>query len=124
MRIDVDKDLGDGPVEQIIASNVRLPETVIGDFHAQIAACLRGRALLELSMDELAQQFAKVTTSNGAAALPGPEPISARTTLQGQEYIVRGGDREALASVGEVSTPNLSELFVALIGQENVEDHR
>jgi N-methylhydantoinase B len=46
MRIDIEKDLGDGPVEQIIANNVRLPEIVLGDFHAQIAACMRGRALI------------------------------------------------------------------------------
>ncbi len=47
MRIDIDKDLGDGPVEQIIAANVRLPEIVIGDFHAQISAAMHGRDLLQ-----------------------------------------------------------------------------
>lgn len=47
MRIDIERDLGDGPVEQLIAANVRMPEIVIGDFHAQISAVLRGRALLQ-----------------------------------------------------------------------------
>ncbi len=47
MRIDVERDLGEGPVEQLLAANVRLPEIVIGDFHAQIAAVLRGRVLLQ-----------------------------------------------------------------------------
>ncbi|NKB58065.1 MAG: hypothetical protein GKS00_17210 [Alphaproteobacteria bacterium] len=47
LRIDVEKDLDDGPVEQIIAANVRLPETIIGDFHAQISAVMRGRDLLQ-----------------------------------------------------------------------------
>jgi N-methylhydantoinase B len=47
MRIDIEKDLGDGPVEQIIATNVRLPEIVIGDFHAQISAVMRGRDLMQ-----------------------------------------------------------------------------
>ncbi len=47
LRIDIEKDLDDGPVEQIIAANVRLPETIIGDFHAQISAVMRGRDLLQ-----------------------------------------------------------------------------
>jgi N-methylhydantoinase B len=47
LRIDTEKDLNDGPVEQIIAANVRLPETIIGDFHAQISAVMRGRDLLQ-----------------------------------------------------------------------------
>ena len=47
LRIDVEKDLDDGPVEQIIAANVRMPETIIGDFHAQISAVMRGRDLLQ-----------------------------------------------------------------------------
>lgn len=51
LRIDVEKDLNDGPVEQIIAANVRLPETIIGDFHAQISAVMRGRDLLQALFD-------------------------------------------------------------------------
>ncbi len=51
MRIDTEKDLGDGPVEQIIAANVRLPEIVIGDFHAQISAVMRGRELMQSLFD-------------------------------------------------------------------------
>ena len=35
MRIDLERDLGDGPVEQFLRANVRLPDTIIGDFHAQ-----------------------------------------------------------------------------------------
>lgn len=46
MRIDLDRDLNDGPVEQIIAANVRLPDIIIGDFHAQISAAIRGRGLM------------------------------------------------------------------------------
>ena len=51
MRIDIEKDLGEGPVEQIIAANVRLPEIVIGDFHAQISAVMRGRELMQALFD-------------------------------------------------------------------------
>jgi N-methylhydantoinase B len=51
LRVDVEKDLDEGPVEQIIAANVRLPETIIGDFHAQISAVMRGRDLLQALFD-------------------------------------------------------------------------
>ena len=46
MKIDVERDLDDGPVEQMISANVRLPDTIIGDFHAQISAAMRGRGLI------------------------------------------------------------------------------
>ena len=52
MRIDLERDLGDGPVEQFLRANVRMPDTIIGDFHAQISAVLRGRQLLQ-------EQFAR-----------------------------------------------------------------
>ncbi|MBT5667691.1 MAG: hydantoinase B/oxoprolinase family protein [Rhodospirillaceae bacterium] len=46
MKINVERDLDDGPVEQMISANVRLPDTIIGDFHAQISAAMRGRGLI------------------------------------------------------------------------------
>ncbi len=60
LRIDVEKDLNDGPVEQIIAANVRLPETIIGDFHAQISAVMRGRDLLQGLFDRHGLELATV----------------------------------------------------------------
>lgn len=49
MRIDFEKDLYGGPIEQIIEANVRCPDVVLGDLHAQISSVLRGKArVLEL----------------------------------------------------------------------------
>ena len=49
MRIDFEKDLYGGPIEQIIAANVRCPDVVLGDLRAQISSVLRGKArVLEL----------------------------------------------------------------------------
>ncbi len=49
MRIDFEKDLYGGPIEQIIEANVRCPDVVLGDLRAQISSILRGRSrLLEL----------------------------------------------------------------------------
>ncbi len=47
LRIDLEHHLDDGPVEQIIRANVRMPDTIIGEFHAQISAVMRGRDLLQ-----------------------------------------------------------------------------
>lgn len=60
LRIDLEKDLNDGPVEQIIAANVRMPETIIGDFHAQISAVMRGRDLLQSLFDRHGLQLASI----------------------------------------------------------------
>lgn len=49
MRIDFEKDLYGGPIEQIITANVRCPDVVLGDLRAQMSSVLRGKArLLEI----------------------------------------------------------------------------
>lgn len=40
-------DLYDGPVESILRANCRLPGIVLGDFHAQLSAVMRGRSLMQ-----------------------------------------------------------------------------
>ncbi|MGE0800127.1 MAG: hydantoinase B/oxoprolinase family protein [Lautropia sp.] len=51
MRVDMARDLEDGPVFQILAENVRLPSIVVGDFRAQLSALRRGHDLLVESFD-------------------------------------------------------------------------
>jgi N-methylhydantoinase B len=46
MRIDFEKDLYGGPIEQIITANVRCPDVVLGDLRAQMSSVLRGKARL------------------------------------------------------------------------------
>jgi N-methylhydantoinase B len=49
LRFDLDRDLGDGLLEQMIRANVRPPDLVLGDVYAQIAANKVGETrLLEL----------------------------------------------------------------------------
>ncbi len=79
LRIDVEKDLNDGPVEQIIAANVRLPETIIGDFHAQISAVMRGRDLLQALFDRHGLELA----SDCMAALQDYSEKMIRATISG-----------------------------------------
>jgi N-methylhydantoinase B len=40
-------DLYDGPVESILRANCRLPDIVLGDFHAQLSSVMRGRTLAQ-----------------------------------------------------------------------------
>ncbi len=80
----------------------------------------RGRTLLSLSMDQLSVEFAKVTAgADELEALRELQPLSERKSLQGTDCIFRGADRAALAQHGEVATPNLAELFVAVIGDQS-----
>lgn len=46
MRINLERDLYGGPVEQIVEANVRCPDVVLGDLRAQVSAVLRGRERL------------------------------------------------------------------------------
>ncbi len=73
-----------------------------------------GRTLLASSMDSVPNQFAKLTTAQGAA-LPPLQPLTRKDTLQGAELIFQTEDAAALAAYGAVATPNLAELFVALV---------
>ena len=57
MKIDIERDLGDGPVEQFIRANVRLPDTIIGDF--------RGRFLLSCAAGNFCRSSSRATCPAG-----------------------------------------------------------
>ena len=77
----------------------------------------RGKAVLTTSMADIAEKYIKLTATNGDP-LPAT-PLSVRKTLAGTEYIfdnVGQADLSAqLSPNGVLSTPNLAELFVALV---------
>jgi ABC-2 type transport system ATP-binding protein len=75
-----------------------------------------GRKVLEIGMADIEQRFAKVTTTPGnLEAARALQPLRELITLAGVELIFDGIDRETLAAHGTVSTPNLAELFVAVV---------
>ena len=77
----------------------------------------RGRAVLSASMDDLPARFLKVLANSDAdAALQELQPLSLKRTLQGLIAIFDGLDATVLSELGEVSTPSLTDLFVALVG--------
>lgn len=76
-----------------------------------------GKAVLSAAMEDLPKRFCKVLAQpDQVEALKALAPLSLRPTLQGISAILDGQDPDALVTLGEVSTPNLSELFVAVVG--------
>lgn len=76
----------------------------------------RGRIVLSCSMEEFATRYAEVLVkSEQLAAARGMKPISERTVF-GQSVLLFGGaDRERLAELGEVRTPSVADVFVAVM---------
>ena len=79
----------------------------------------RGRIRLAASMEEIANRFAKVVC-NSDQSLPGT-PIFSRQGINGHEHIFSGIDPEQLRALGDVSVPNLAELFMALVDGDQQE---
>lgn len=77
----------------------------------------RGRQCLALEMDKVREEFVKLTaTPEAATSARSLGPLNERSSLQGREFIYRGVPVGELEALGDVSTPNLPELFVAVIG--------
>ncbi|MFP6814483.1 MAG: ABC transporter ATP-binding protein [Pseudomonadales bacterium] len=77
----------------------------------------QGRNVLNLTMDSLAEEFSTLTVATAQAEpIRALGPIAEKQTLQGTQFIFRGQDRQKLSTHGEVSTPNLPELFIAVMG--------
>jgi ABC-2 type transport system ATP-binding protein len=79
-----------------------------------------GHQVLSIEMEQIEREFAKLLVQpvhrEAAEAL---KPLSARPSLQGIEYVFRNTPEDALKGLGEISRPNLAELFVALIGDNS-----
>lgn len=77
----------------------------------------RGRAVLTSSMDAIAARFHKLTTTaDKADELSSLKPLNIRQTLHGLTATFDGASQVELEQFGSVSTPNLGDLFVAVVG--------
>jgi ABC-2 type transport system ATP-binding protein len=84
----------------------------------------RGRILLDCSMEEFESRYMEVMVrAEGLAAARALKPIHERQAL-GRSYLMfdRGTDqkldRQQLAGLGEVRTPSIADLFVAVMGNQ------
>lgn len=77
-----------------------------------------GKACLTLAMDDLPSTYFKLTSAAGVDVPPGA--LQTRSTLAGNESIYANMTKMQLQDFGDVSTPNLAELFVAVVEAQHV----
>jgi ABC-2 type transport system ATP-binding protein len=79
----------------------------------------RGRIVLSCSMDEFESRYAEVTVNpqqiEAARAL---KPIHERQVFGRSILLFDRADRDRLAAFGEVRTPSIADLFIAVIGSQ------
>ena len=89
----------------------------IQDVLTDVAFIHRGRIVLDTHMEELASRYAEVVVRpEDLEAARAMKPIRERQVLGRTIVLYDRADREALAQVGEVRTPSIADLFVALVG--------
>jgi ABC-2 type transport system ATP-binding protein len=79
----------------------------------------RGRIVLESSMDELEARYAEVMVHpDQAEAARALAPIHERKVFGRSILLFDRQDRSQLAALGDVRTPSIADLFVAVMGNE------
>jgi ABC-2 type transport system ATP-binding protein len=79
----------------------------------------RGRIVFECSMDNLESRYAEVKVRpEQVVAARALRPMYERQAIGGSILLFDGADRQQLAALGEVRTPGIADLFVAVIGNQ------
>jgi ABC-2 type transport system ATP-binding protein len=79
----------------------------------------RGRIVLECSMEEFEARYLEVMVNpEHVAAAQALKPIHARQVFGRSILLFDRADRQQLAALGEVRTPSIADLFVAVMGKE------
>jgi len=77
----------------------------------------RGRIVFESTMEDVESRYLEVLVHpervDAARAL---NPLYARQTIGRSILLFEGADREQLAALGDVRTPSIADLFVAVVG--------
>ncbi|HEV2398823.1 MAG TPA: ABC transporter ATP-binding protein [Candidatus Sulfotelmatobacter sp.] len=77
----------------------------------------RGRIVLSCGMDEFESRYAEVRVApEQVAAARELNPTQERQSLGRTIMLFQGADRERLAELGEVRTPSIADMFVAVMG--------
>jgi len=80
----------------------------------------RGRIVFQSSMDDFESRYLEVMVHpEKAAAARALKPVSERQVFGGSILLFDGVDRQQLAELGEVRTPSIADLFVAVMGQQS-----
>jgi ABC-2 type transport system ATP-binding protein len=87
------------------------------DVLTDVAFLDRGRIVLHCTMDEVESRFAEVMVHPGQAdAARALGPVHERQRLGRGILLFDGADRGRLSALGEVRTPSIADLFVAIVG--------
>jgi ABC-2 type transport system ATP-binding protein len=79
----------------------------------------RGRIVLDCSMDEFETRFLEVMVNpEQVAAARALKPIHERQVIGRSILLFDRASRQQLAALGDVRTPNISDLFVAVMGNQ------
>jgi ABC-2 type transport system ATP-binding protein len=77
----------------------------------------RGRIVLQSAMEDLESRYAEVMVRpDKAAAARALGPLHERQVFGRSIFLFEGRDRAEMAALGEVRTPGIADLFVAVIG--------
>jgi ABC-2 type transport system ATP-binding protein len=79
----------------------------------------RGRIVFACSMEEVESRYLEVTVNpEQVAAARALKPIHERQVLGRRILLFDAVDRQQLAALGDVRTPGIADLFVAVIGNQ------
>lgn len=77
----------------------------------------RGRIVLDCTMEQLDSRYTEVMVrQENLSTARGLKPIHEREVLGGSILLFAGVDRGQLAALGDVRTPSVADLFVAVVG--------
>jgi len=80
----------------------------------------RGRVILSLSMEEIEFRFLELMVHpDQVVAARALKPIDERQVIGGSILMFEGADRQQVARLGEVRTPGIADLFVAVIANQD-----
>src|SRR6266498_681892 len=82
----------------------------------------RGRIVLDCSMEQFESRYVEVMAHpDQAAAARALRPIHERQLFGRSILLFDGADRQQLAALGDVRTPSIADLFVAVVGNDTGE---
>lgn len=91
----------------------------IQDVLTDVAFVDRGRVVLECRMEDLESRFAEVrVTPERTAAARALAPVHERRVFDRSVMLFEGIDRRRLAALGDVRTPSVADLLVAVVADE------
>ena len=80
----------------------------------------RGRIVLNCTMEEIETRYVELMVlPEKAAAARALKPIHERQTLGRSILLFDGAERQQLAGLGDVRTPSIADLFVAVMGAQS-----